>query len=128
MPLTLLKIGGKMGIPPAMTGYHGTDENTFLGMVAAKAGTYKPLPATGTQVYAGEIYGYNGGLVIVRQSHIRTWEGGRECACIIQRLPQWRRRFDLGRQRVGNCTARGPGDHSYFARKSSHYFFLPINL
>lgn len=48
------------------------DENTFLGLVAGKAGTYKPLPSAGAWLTAGEIYGYGGGLVIVRQSHVRT--------------------------------------------------------
>jgi hypothetical protein len=68
----IAEIGGKIGIPPTMTEYHGTDENTFLGLVASKAGTYKPLPAAGASLLAGEIYGYGGGLVIVRQSHTRT--------------------------------------------------------
>ena len=47
-------------------------ENAFLGKVAGKAGSYKPLPATGTPLNAGDIYGYGGGLVMVRQSHNRT--------------------------------------------------------
>lgn len=47
------------------------DENTFLGLMAGKAGAYKPLPASGW-LEAGEIYGYGGGLVLVRQSHNRT--------------------------------------------------------
>lgn len=65
-------IGGKIGIPPSLTAYSDTDENTFLGKVVSKAVDYKPLPPAGTQLQAGEIYGYNGGLVIVRQTHIRT--------------------------------------------------------
>jgi hypothetical protein len=47
-------------------------ENAFLGKAAGAAGSYKPLPATGAPLLAGEIYGYSGGLVMVRQSHIRT--------------------------------------------------------
>jgi len=48
------------------------DENTFLGKVAGAAGDYKPLPNVGEALEAGAIYGYNGGLVIVRQAHTRT--------------------------------------------------------
>lgn len=48
-----------------------TSENAYLGKVAGKAGTYKPLPASGW-LEAEEIYAYGGGLVIVRQSHNRT--------------------------------------------------------
>lgn len=47
-------------------------ENAFLGKVAGKAGSYNPLPAAGVWLEAGEIYGYGGGLVMVRQSHTRT--------------------------------------------------------
>ena len=46
-------------------------ENAFLGKVAGKGGAYKPLPDSGW-LEAGDIYGYNGGLVIVRQPHNRT--------------------------------------------------------
>lgn len=48
------------------------DENAFLGKVAGAAGDYKPLPNVGESLEAGAIYGYNGGLVIVRQAHTRT--------------------------------------------------------
>lgn len=48
------------------------DENEFLGAVVGTAGNYKPLPGMGEWVEAGDIYGYDGGLVIVRQSHTRT--------------------------------------------------------
>lgn len=47
-------------------------ENAFLGKVAGQAGSYNPLPAAGASLTAGAIYGYNGGLVLVRQSHNRT--------------------------------------------------------
>ena len=47
------------------------DENTFLGKAVGLAVDYKPLPDSG-EVTAGEIYGYGGGLVIVRQTHQRT--------------------------------------------------------
>lgn len=46
-------------------------ENAFLGKVAGQAGAYNPLPESGW-LEAGAIYGYNGGLVLVRQSHTRT--------------------------------------------------------
>ena len=68
----IAEIGGKIGIPPTLTEFHATDENTFLGLVAGQAATYRPLPVTGTPLLAGEIYGYGGGLVIVRQTHNRT--------------------------------------------------------
>lgn len=55
-----------------MTLLNGEDENSYLLAVAGKAGNYKPLPGTGVRLEAGEIYGYGGGLVIVRQSHSRT--------------------------------------------------------
>ena len=48
------------------------NENTFLGAAAGSAGDYTPLPDRGEWLEAGEIYGYNNGLVIVRQSHSRT--------------------------------------------------------
>ena len=43
-------------------------ENDYLGKVIGKAGDYKPLPDSG---WVEGIYGYNGGLVIVRQPHNR---------------------------------------------------------
>ena len=43
-------------------------ENAYLGKVVGKAGNYKPLPDSG---WVEGIYGYNGGLVIVRQPHNR---------------------------------------------------------
>ena len=46
-------------------------ENAYLGKVVGKAGDYKPLPDSGW-LEAGDIYGYGGGLVIVRQPHNRT--------------------------------------------------------
>ena len=46
------------------------DENAFLGAVAGSAGDYNPLPDVGEWVEAG-IYGWQDGLVIVRQSHTR---------------------------------------------------------
>lgn len=65
--------------PPNSITFTGSDnailsdvsENAFLGKVAGKGGAYKPLPDSGW-LGAGEIYGYNGGLVIVRQPHNRT--------------------------------------------------------
>jgi hypothetical protein len=46
------------------------DENAFLGAVAGSAGDYNPLPDVGEFVEAG-IYGWQGGLVVVRQPHTR---------------------------------------------------------
>ena len=54
------------------TVYQSTDENEFLGLVADKVGDFNPLSDAGEWCEAGEIYGYNGGLVICRQSHYRT--------------------------------------------------------
>jgi len=55
----------------ALTVIYAEGETAFLD--AAKAiGAYKPLPPAGTLVQAGEIYGYGGGLVIIRQTHNRT--------------------------------------------------------
>jgi len=55
----------------ALTFVYAADENEFLGAAAGKATNYKPLPAVGW-LEAGEVYGYDGGLIIVRQSHNRT--------------------------------------------------------
>lgn len=66
------EVGGKIGIPPTLTEYHDTDPNAFLGKVTTSAGTYNPIPAVGEWCEGGKIYGYNGGLVICRQSHYRT--------------------------------------------------------
>lgn len=55
-----------------LTMYSSADENEFLGLVAGRAGDYAPLPAVGEWLEAGDIYGYGGGLIIVRQSHSRT--------------------------------------------------------
>lgn len=66
----LIDTGGACGTPLAVD--YDPDENAFLGKVAGKAASYNPLPAAGAQLQAGEIYGYGGGLVIVRQSHTRT--------------------------------------------------------
>lgn len=46
-------------------------EQAFLSSMVGKAGNFKPLPDSG-RLEAGDIYGYNGGLVIVRQPHTRT--------------------------------------------------------
>lgn len=46
-------------------------EMGFLSKAVGKAGNFRPLPDMG-RLEAGDIYGYNGGLVMVRQSHDRT--------------------------------------------------------
>ncbi len=48
------------------------DENEFLGALVGQAGAYDPLPDYGQPCEGGAIYGYNGSLVICRQSHNRT--------------------------------------------------------
>ncbi len=65
-----IETGGALGTP--LTLINNEDENAYLGAVAGLAGSYNPLPAAGADLKAGEIYGYGGGLVIVRQSHVRT--------------------------------------------------------
>ena len=52
--------------------YNAEDENELLALVIDKAGSYNPLPAMGEWCEANVIYGYDGGLVICRQSHTRT--------------------------------------------------------
>jgi hypothetical protein len=59
------------------------DENAFLGAVAGSAGDYNPLPDVGEWVEAGAIYGYAGGLVIVRQSHTRTEHAPEDVPALI---------------------------------------------
>jgi len=44
----------------------------FLAAAQGKVTDYNPLPNAGEKCLAGEIYGYDGGLVICRQDHIRT--------------------------------------------------------
>lgn len=63
-------IGGVVASP--LTAYSNPDPNTFLNSVSGKASTYKPLPNVGEICEAETIYGYNGGLVICRQTHNRT--------------------------------------------------------
>jgi len=57
-----------------LTAITGEGEAAFLEAAqgAPVVAGYHPLPAAGTELQAGEIYGYAGGLVIVRQSHTRT--------------------------------------------------------
>lgn len=67
------EVGGKIGIPPALTETHSTDPNVFLQANIGKTDAgYNPLPTVGNWCEAGKIYSYNGGLVICRQLHART--------------------------------------------------------
>lgn len=66
----MMKAGGV--VVTGLTLASDEDENTFLGLVSGKAGTHNPLPDVGEPVESGQIYSYNAGLVICRQSHIRT--------------------------------------------------------
>jgi len=65
----LTEVGGATvtGLPMVSA----ADENAFLAQTVTLAGDYNPLPDAGW-LEAGSIYGYSGGLVIVRQSHDRT--------------------------------------------------------
>lgn len=65
----MIETTGAIGTP--LTLNYDTDEMAYLGKVADKAANYDPLPDSGW-LEAGSIYGYAGGLVIVRQSHNRT--------------------------------------------------------
>lgn len=62
---------------------YADDELAFLGEVAGLAGGYNPLPDAGEWVEAGAIYGYAGGLVIVRQSHTRTEHAPEDVPALI---------------------------------------------
>jgi len=65
-------IGQWTGVNPALVLYVSADENALLGDVAGSGGDYNPLPAVGGWCEGGQMYGYNDGLVICRQSHYRT--------------------------------------------------------
>lgn len=66
-------LGNATGINNDLTDViYAEGEQAFLAAAQGNVGTYKPLPDVGQLVEAGEIYGYNGGLVICRQSHART--------------------------------------------------------
>lgn len=66
-------MGDATGINNSLTVLSGEGEVAFLAAAQGQASvvSYKPLPASGW-LEAGQIYGYSGGLVIVRQSHNRT--------------------------------------------------------
>lgn len=63
-------VGQATGVNNTLSVIYAEGEAEFLA--AAKTTAYKPLPPAGTWVEAGQIYGYNGGCVIIRQSHYRT--------------------------------------------------------
>ena len=63
--------GNLTGTAPEYVTHVADSEPAFLAAVNGAAGDYNPLPDSG-EVIAGEIYGYDGGLVIVRQTHTRT--------------------------------------------------------
>ncbi len=66
----VLPVGNNMGTPLACVS--DADENAFLAAVAGSVTAYNPLPEAGQWCEAGQIYGYAGGLIICRQSHVRT--------------------------------------------------------
>lgn len=63
-----IEVGGLVvtGLPTVT----GETEKEFLDAVQGKGSGYQPLPESG-QVDAGQIYSYDGSLVICRQSHSR---------------------------------------------------------
>ncbi len=87
------------------------NENEFLGLVAGKASDYAPLPAVGEWLEAGNIYGYKGGLIIVRQSHFRTEHAPETVPALFsvyrpeatgdEAIPEWiaRERVEIGVRR-----------------------------
>lgn len=68
------QLGDATGISNDLTAIIGEGEAAFLAAAQDSPTVvgYRPLPAAGTELQAGEIYGYASGLVIVRQSHTRT--------------------------------------------------------
>lgn len=65
----LLPTTGAVATPLSLV--HAESETAFVAAAVGLADSYNPLPDSGT-LTAGEIYGYGGGLVIVRQTHQRT--------------------------------------------------------
>jgi hypothetical protein len=66
----VLPVGNNMGTPLACVS--DADEAAFCGKAAGIVSEYNPLPEAGRWCEAGQIYGYDGGLIICRQSHVRT--------------------------------------------------------
>ena len=62
-------LGDATGVANVLTLYSDTDENAFVGQLPADV--WLALPDSGW-LDAGAIYNYNGGAVMVRQSHNRT--------------------------------------------------------
>ena len=62
-------VGELTGVNPALSVVADADENAFVAALPADA--FPPLPDSGW-LEAGVIYQYEGGAVIVRQSHNRT--------------------------------------------------------
>ncbi len=65
----IVDVGGL--VVTALPTVTGESESAFLTASNGKATVDKPLPDTG-RLEAGDMYGYAGGIVIVRQSHDRT--------------------------------------------------------
>jgi len=63
-------VGQATGINNDLSAISADGEAAFLS-ATRNIGSYKPLPDSGW-LESGQIYGYNSGLVIVRQSHDRT--------------------------------------------------------
>ena len=64
-------VGNLTGCAGGLTMLHASDENAYLGEIAAIADKFPLLPDSGW-LEAGTVYQYGGGAVMVRQSHWRT--------------------------------------------------------
>ncbi len=78
----MTELGQCTGVNNALTVITAEGETAFLA-AAQSIGAYKPLPPAGTWINAGEIYGYNNGAVIIRQSHVRTADAPADIPALI---------------------------------------------
>jgi len=83
------QLGDATGISNDLTAIIGEGEAAFLAAAQDSPAVvgYHPLPAAGTELQAGEIYGYAGGLVIIRQSHRRTEHAPADVPALWQVVP-----------------------------------------
>ena len=64
-------VGELTGVVPDATAIHAEGEAAYVAALAPVAATLPALPDSGW-LEAGAIYAYDGGVVMVRQSHWRT--------------------------------------------------------
>lgn len=93
------QVGEITGVNPALDGelIWAEGDAEFLEAAAGNIASYNPIRDVGEWCEAGMIYGYNGGLVICRQSHYRTiyppeetlalWMVYREDAGVLEWIP-----------------------------------------